>query len=84
MNNKRKTWKREDGGETLSVSMRTDLEVYERLKILAEASRRRVGEIIRICVEDHLPKLEKEIESIDSKLLVGRRMKPEGIKKRKG
>src|SRR5438045_713071 len=48
-------------GGTISLSMRANEEIYNRLNAVAGASRRTIASLIAICVEDHLPILEKEL-----------------------
>lgn len=48
-------------GGTLTVGMRADETLYRRLEAVANASRRKIGAVLTICVEDHLPILEKEL-----------------------
>lgn len=41
--------------------MRADEDLYGRLEAVATASRRKIAGVLTICVEDHLPVLEKEL-----------------------
>jgi predicted DNA-binding protein len=61
MKPERKVYENADGSKSLSVSARFDSDWYTRLTAVAEATRRTPGGIIKLCVEDHLPLMEKEI-----------------------
>lgn len=48
-------------GGKFTVGLRVDEETYKRLEAVAIASRRKIGGVLSICAEDHLPILEKEL-----------------------
>jgi hypothetical protein len=50
-----------DGTTSVSMGLRLNDEWYKRVIAVARASRRRPGAVIKICVEDHLPTLEKTL-----------------------
>ncbi len=45
---------------TKNVTVRMGDDLYERLTVLAEKDRRRVGEYVRLALEDMIPRLEQD------------------------
>jgi hypothetical protein len=47
----------------VTIGTRVNQETYARLEAVAAASRRKIAQVLLICIEDHLPVLEKALGS---------------------